>query len=79
MSSPFMKIGELVVKQLSKPLANRVKAFAMENDTFKNICVGFAQKWHRFQTSMTIRVAGHTPAAIKPLDEVYIFASSLIH
>jgi hypothetical protein len=69
MTSPVFKVGELVVKQLAKPLSGQVKKLAISNDTFRRACVGFAQRWHRFQTQTTVSVAGHKAVAVKPLDE----------
>ncbi|KAM0799113.1 optic atrophy 3 protein-domain-containing protein [Usnea florida] len=48
MSSIVIKLGSLVVKTLSKPIANRIKAQAREHEKFRRICVNFAQGIHRW-------------------------------
>ncbi|KAL9136319.1 MAG: hypothetical protein Q9175_002464 [Cornicularia normoerica] len=48
MSSIVIKLGSLVVKTLSKPIANRIKAQAREHERFRRICVNFAQGIHRW-------------------------------
>ncbi|KAF6229880.1 hypothetical protein HO133_004217 [Letharia lupina] len=48
MSSIVIKLGSLVVKTLSKPIANRIKAQAREHETFRRVCVSFAQGIHRW-------------------------------
>lgn len=47
MSSIVIKLGSLVVKTLSKPIANRIKAQAREHERFRRVCVSFAQGIHR--------------------------------
>ncbi|CAF9935281.1 MAG: hypothetical protein ALECFALPRED_006350 [Alectoria fallacina] len=48
MSSIVIKLGSLVVKTLSKPIANRIKAQAREHERFRRVCVSFAQGIHRW-------------------------------
>lgn len=48
MSSVVIKLGSLVVKTLSKPIANRIKAQAREHERFRRVCVSFAQGIHRW-------------------------------
>ncbi|KAI9812451.1 MAG: hypothetical protein M1827_004682 [Pycnora praestabilis] len=47
MSSLTLKFSSLVVRTLSKPIANQIKAQAREHERFRRICVRFAQSLHR--------------------------------
>eukprot|EP00698_Gefionella_okellyi_P006464 TRINITY_DN1579_c3_g1_i1.p1 TRINITY_DN1579_c3_g1~~TRINITY_DN1579_c3_g1_i1.p1 ORF type:complete len:369 (-),score=96.76 TRINITY_DN1579_c3_g1_i1:163-1269(-) len=69
MALPAAKIGTLLVRQLAKPVATRIKALASEHPNFRRGCVGFAQMWHRWQHSWTLRLRGVTPVHIAELDE----------
>ncbi|KAL9636788.1 MAG: hypothetical protein Q9164_002614, partial [Protoblastenia rupestris] len=48
MSSLVIKIGSLVIKSLSKPIANRIKAQAREHERFRKLCMNLAQGIHRY-------------------------------
>jgi len=47
MSSIALKFGSLVIRTLSKPIANFIKRQAREHEGFRNTCIGFAQSIHR--------------------------------
>ncbi|KAK2758757.1 hypothetical protein FQN54_003448 [Arachnomyces sp. PD_36] len=47
MSSITLKLSSLVIRTLSKPIANQIKAQAREHERFRRICVSFAQALHR--------------------------------
>ncbi|KAI9835743.1 MAG: hypothetical protein M1819_001921 [Sarea resinae] len=47
MSSITLKLTSLVIRTLSKPIANQIKAQAREHERFRRICVKFAQSLHR--------------------------------
>ncbi|KAL3478942.1 optic atrophy 3 protein-domain-containing protein [Aspergillus californicus] len=42
-----LKLSSLVIRTLSKPIANQLKAQAREHERFRNICVSMAQGLHR--------------------------------
>ncbi|WWC87937.1 uncharacterized protein L201_002837 [Kwoniella dendrophila CBS 6074] len=65
-----VKIFSLAVKTLAKPIANTIKAQATQHETFKNICIGLAQRMHRTEARMRMGLlnAGES-SQIKPLND----------
>ncbi|XP_030528849.1 OPA3-like protein [Rhodamnia argentea] len=67
---PLLKLGTLVVKTLSKPVASRLKQQAALHPRFREFIVGFAQANHRITTTIQRRIYGHaTDVEIRPLNE----------
>ncbi|CAM6005696.1 unnamed protein product [Sphagnum balticum] len=67
---PFAKLGTLVLRTLSKPLATRLKQQAAHHPRFREIIINFAQSNHRFQVNLQRRIYGHaTDVEIRPLNE----------
>lgn len=66
---PMFKIGVLMVRTLSKPIAAAIKKRATERPSFRTSCASFAQWWHRMEVSMQVQLMGHTAHSIKPLSE----------
>ncbi|KAI9751090.1 MAG: hypothetical protein M1815_001367 [Lichina confinis] len=54
MSSVTLKLTTLIIRTLSKPIANQIKAQAREHARFRRLCVSFAQSLHR--TDMRLRL-----------------------
>ncbi|KAI9714219.1 MAG: hypothetical protein M1812_006440 [Candelaria pacifica] len=54
MSSLTLKISSLVVRTVSKPIANYIKSQAREHERFRKICVRFAQSLHRIDMRMRL-------------------------
>ncbi|KAL4563264.1 hypothetical protein LXL04_027304 [Taraxacum kok-saghyz] len=70
MSLPFMKLGTLVLRTLSKPIASRLKKEAAINPRFRTSIIGIAQANHRLTTTLQRRIYGHaTNVEIRPLNE----------
>eukprot|EP00128_Syssomonas_multiformis_P010453 Colp12_sorted_trinity150504_noHs@21808 len=69
MALPLAKLAYLGIKQLAKPIAANIKKQAIEHEKFKRLCIGFAQMYNRFDTTIKIRLLGHVPVDIKPLSE----------
>lgn len=67
---PLLKVGILVVKQAIKPVAHTIKDYAKEHPRFRAASVAFAQWWHRVEVRVAVRLLGHEPREIKPLEEV---------
>eukprot|EP00250_Pteridium_aquilinum_P013081 c21118_g1_i1 orf=190-657(+) len=66
---PFAKVGTLVLRTLSKPLATRLKIQAARHERFRNIIERFAQAHHKFSVNLQRRIYGHaTNVEIRPLD-----------
>ncbi|KAI9542195.1 Optic atrophy 3 protein [Dissostichus eleginoides] len=67
---PIAKLLYLGVRQLSKPIANRIKAGARRSEFFKNyICLPPAQIYHWIEMRTKMRIMGFRGATIKPLNE----------
>ncbi|KAG7256075.1 hypothetical protein CRUP_005378 [Coryphaenoides rupestris] len=67
---PIAKLLYLGVRQLSKPLAGRMKAGARRSDFFKTyICLPPAQLYHWIEMRSKMRIMGFRGASIKPLNE----------
>lgn len=67
---PVIKLGTLVLKTLSKPIAARLKKEAGIHPRFRQYIVRIAQANHRLTTQMQRRIYGHaTDVEIRPLDE----------
>ncbi|KAI8525576.1 hypothetical protein RHMOL_Rhmol13G0241200 [Rhododendron molle] len=67
---PFLKLGTLVLKTLSKPIAGRLKKEAGLHPKFRQLIVSMAQANHRLTTTMQRRIYGHaTDVEIRPLNE----------
>lgn len=67
---PLAKLGTLVLRTLSKPLANRLKQQAAHHARFREIIINFAQANHRFQVNLQRRIYSHaTDVEIRPLNE----------
>ncbi|KAK7883043.1 hypothetical protein WMY93_029217 [Mugilogobius chulae] len=67
---PIAKLLYLGVRQMSKPVANRIKAGARRSEFFKNyICLPPAQLYHWIEMRTKMRIMGFRGATIKPLNE----------
>ncbi|KAK1785119.1 hypothetical protein P4O66_018532 [Electrophorus voltai] len=67
---PIAKLLYLGVRQLSKPIANRMKAGARRSEFFKNyICLPPAQVYHWVEMRAKMRIMGFRGSTIKPLNE----------
>ncbi|CAL1571038.1 unnamed protein product [Knipowitschia caucasica] len=67
---PLAKLLYLGVRQMSKPVANRIKAGARRSEFFKNyVCLPPAQLYHWIEMRTKMRIMGFRGATIKPLNE----------
>ncbi|XP_047450167.1 optic atrophy 3 protein homolog [Mugil cephalus] len=67
---PIAKLLYLGVRQMSKPVANRIKAGARSSEFFKNyICLPPAQFYHWIEMRTKMRIMGFRGSVIKPLNE----------
>ncbi|KAF4177792.1 hypothetical protein CNMCM7927_002952 [Aspergillus lentulus] len=49
-----LKLSSLVIRTLSKPIANQIKAQAREHERFRRICVSIAQGLHRIDMRLRL-------------------------
>ncbi|XP_004075264.1 optic atrophy 3 protein [Oryzias latipes] len=67
---PIAKLLYLGVRQMSKPVANRIKAGARRSEFFKNyICLPPAQLYHWIEMRTKMRIMGFRGSTVKPLNE----------
>ncbi|ONI10571.1 hypothetical protein PRUPE_4G054400 [Prunus persica] len=67
---PLLKLGTLLLKTLSKPVAARLKQQAGLHPRFRQIIVSMAQANHQVTTRMQRRLYSHaTDVEIRPLNE----------
>ncbi|PGH14737.1 hypothetical protein AJ79_02903 [Helicocarpus griseus UAMH5409] len=52
--SVTLKLSSLVIRTLSKPIANQIKAQAREHERFRRVCVNFAQTLHRWDMRLRL-------------------------
>lgn len=72
MSSLALKIGSLLVRTLSKPIANTIKAQAKEHKAFRKACIEFAQWMHRAEfriTGINRAKSGGANVRLRPLND----------
>ncbi|XP_010612949.1 optic atrophy 3 protein [Fukomys damarensis] len=67
---PMAKLLYLGIRQVSKPLANRIKEAARRSEFFKTyICLPPAQLYHWAEMRTKMRIMGFSADAVKPLNE----------
>ncbi|XP_058385594.1 optic atrophy 3 protein isoform X2 [Diceros bicornis minor] len=67
---PMAKLLYLGIRQVSKPLANRIKEAARRSEFFKTyICLPPAQLYHWAEMRAKMRILGFNAEAVKPLNE----------
>ncbi|XP_075392925.1 optic atrophy 3 protein [Tenrec ecaudatus] len=67
---PMAKLFYLGIRQVSKPLANRIKEGARRSEFFKNyVCLPPAQLYHWVEMRTKMRIMGFRGTTIKPLNE----------
>lgn len=70
MSAIGIKLGTLLIRQVTRPVANILKAQAKQHESFKRLCIGLAQRMHRADARLRSRL---TPSKyevkIRPLND----------
>ncbi|KAJ3370555.1 hypothetical protein HDU91_006144 [Kappamyces sp. JEL0680] len=67
MASSF-KLGSLLIKTLSKPLANSLKRRAKQSPYFETFCIGLAQNYNKLDLTLKQNFLDYS-SEIKPLSE----------
>ncbi|KUL82595.1 hypothetical protein ZTR_10241 [Talaromyces verruculosus] len=57
-----LKLSSLVIRTLSKPIANSIKAQAREHERFRRLCVSMAQTLHRIDMRLKLGLLRDTAA-----------------
>ncbi|GES64892.1 OPA3 domain protein [Aspergillus terreus] len=58
-----LKLSSLVIRTLSKPIANQIKAQAREHERFRRVCVSMAQGLHRLDMRLRLGTLRDTAAS----------------
>ncbi|KAL8510162.1 hypothetical protein ACS0TY_017106 [Phlomoides rotata] len=70
MALPVIKLGSLLVRTISKPIANRLKRAATYHPRFRGLIVDLAQGYHVWTSKMQRHVLGRSNTLeIRPLVE----------
>eukprot|EP01035_Chromulina_nebulosa_P022791 gene22791-29510_t len=64
---PLLKLAGLLVKQIAKPLSNRLKQQANKNERTNESLISFGQLLHRLSSRLTVFVSGYRFLGVKPL------------
>ncbi|KAG9096668.1 hypothetical protein FRC06_008438 [Ceratobasidium sp. 370] len=64
-----VKLATLVIRTLAKPISARLKHQAEQHETFRKICVSWAQWAHRTEVQLRTSIMGEPAKNIKPLSE----------
>ncbi|PGH10370.1 hypothetical protein GX51_00127 [Blastomyces parvus] len=65
--SVTLKISSLVIRTLSKPIANQIKAQAREHERFRRLCISFAQSLHRMDMRLRLGLLQNSAAIEKQI------------
>ncbi|KAF9269479.1 OPA3-domain-containing protein [Marasmius fiardii PR-910] len=63
------KIATLVIRTLAKPISTQIKNQAKQHETFRQFCVGLAQRMHRTEVRLRTNILGEPAKHIRPLSE----------
>lgn len=66
---PLFKLGVLLVKQATKPMARAIKARSQASENLSKLCEFVGQTWHVQTTKLNLYVQGHKVKGVKPLNE----------
>ncbi|RJE26930.1 OPA3 domain protein [Aspergillus sclerotialis] len=58
-----LKLSSLVIRTLSKPIANQIKAQAREHERFRRMCISMAQGLHRLDMRLRLGVIRDSAAS----------------
>ena len=64
-----VKVASLLIKTISKPIANKLKQQAQEHASFRKITIALAQQMHRSEARLRTGFLGEPKTAIRPLVE----------
>ena len=69
MPFPFLKLGALIIRTLSKPAANRISYEAGRHEKLSKLCVAIGQINHNISQRIAVLSAGYKYLGTKPLVE----------
>ena len=69
MPFPFLKLGALLLRTVSKPAANRISFEAGRHEQLSKLCVAIGQLNHSLTQRIAVLSAGYKYVGTKPLAE----------
>ncbi|KAI8870498.1 optic atrophy 3-like protein, partial [Ramicandelaber brevisporus] len=63
------KLGALLIRTLSKPIANNIKQRTKSSPGFKSWCINVAQWSHRVEMNLKMKFLGYEKEHIRPLND----------
>lgn len=69
MSSIALKLTSLLIRTVSKPIANGLKAQAKQHATFRKVCIDMAQFLHRTDMRLRMGLLGEKNLRVRPLND----------
>ncbi|AET38560.1 OPA3 family protein Ecym_3047 [Eremothecium cymbalariae DBVPG len=70
MSGIAIKLGTLLIRQVTRPVANVLRLQAKQHAAFKNLCIKLAQKMHRMDVALRNRLTyNNSSKKIRPLND----------
>ncbi|KAG2218571.1 hypothetical protein INT45_014160 [Circinella minor] len=64
-----LKLGSLIIRTLSKPVATSIKTQAKQHAAFKEFCIGVAQRSHKLEMTLKMKFLGYKKEVIRPLND----------
>jgi len=65
----FIKFGSLVLKTLTKPVANQIKAKAQVPGYIRQACLRYGHLHHKLESRAVLRLAGHSAKSVKSVSD----------
>lgn len=65
----LVKFGGLLVKTLTKPLANQIKHSAQQPGWIRQACLRYGRAHHKWEARAALRLAGHDAKSVKPASD----------
>ncbi|GBB85552.1 hypothetical protein RclHR1_12040006 [Rhizophagus clarus] len=63
------KLASLLVRTISKPIANSIKNYSKSHPTFRQMCINVAQATRRFEIKLNMNLLGQKTEKIRPLND----------
>ncbi|CAB5195617.1 unnamed protein product [Rhizophagus irregularis] len=63
------KLASLLVRTISKPIANSIKNYSKSHPAFRQICINVAQATRRFEIKLDMNLLGQKTEKIRPLND----------
>jgi hypothetical protein len=69
MSSPALKLTQLLIRTLAKPIATKIKSQARDHPRFRHLCISIAQRLHRVDMRLRLGLLRDTTANLEKAEK----------